>query len=189
MLQEHFMDQESYRGIFDYAKENGYAVKNSYESVFYTNGKIMGFLLGKFSSRNKISSDFESAVYNNKSAKKLGMIAHYSKRKVKKIAKDIDLRFQHVDVSISGPGLYIEINKHGVSKGTALEYIAKMLEIDIKETVHIGDSMNDAPGFKAAGYGVAMDNGMKELKAMADFITLDRKKSGVANTIKSFGNV
>ncbi len=189
ILSENWIDEESYRGVLEYAKVNKYAIKNSFENVFFCNYWLTSFILKTFSSRNKVSNEFDSAIYSNKSAKKLGMIAHFSKKKVKKIAKDIDSKFPYVDVSVSGPGLYIEINKHGVSKGTALEYVANLIEVDIKETVHIGDSMNDAPGFKHAGYGVAMGNAMKELKSISDFITLDRKKAGVANTIKSFGNV
>ncbi len=189
MIFEAYLDKESFQSVFAYAKENGYAVKNSLENAFYVNPGLLAWLLKRFSSRNEVLNDFDRPVYNNRSAKKLGMIAHYSKKKVKLIAKDIDSKLPHVDVAVSGPGLYIEINKHGVSKGTALEFVVKLLGIDIKETVHIGDSMNDAEGFKSAGYGVAMGNAMKELKEISDFITLDRKRAGVANTIKSFGNV
>ncbi len=189
LLSEDFMDEVSYRQIMDYAKKYDYAVKNSLEKVFYVRKGILSTLLKTFSKTNTVSDKFEDAVYNKQSAKKLGMITRARKHKVARIAKDINTRFPHIDVAISGPGLYIEINKFGVSKGTALEFMANLLEIDVKETVHIGDSMNDAPGFKSAGYGVAMGNSMKELKELSDFITLDRKKSGVANTIKSFGNI
>ncbi len=188
IISENYMDEQSFRDILEYAKKHKYAVKNSLEKVFYVRPTLLSFLLKSFSKTNKVSSDFESAIYNESSAKKIGMITRARKSKVRRIAHDIDKKFHHVDVAISGPGLYIEINKHGVSKGTALKFLADKLELDIKETCHIGDSMNDAPAFDYAGYGVAMGNSMKELKEKADFITLDRKKAGVANTIRSFGN-
>ncbi len=188
LLSESFIDEESYRAVFEYARKNNYAVKNSYEKIFYVAPSLMSKLLKKFMSSNEISHDFDNVLYNRESAKKIGMITHYRKGYVAKVAKELDTKFPHVDIAVSGPGLYIEINKVGVSKGTALEFLAEKFGIDVKETVHIGDSMNDAPGFKSAGYGVAMGNAMKELKAIADFTTLDRKKAGVANTIRSFGN-
>ncbi len=188
LLSEDCIDEISYRSIFEYAKQHNYAVKNSVEKVFYTKKGILSTLLNKFSSSTTVSDKFEEAIYDKDAAKKLGIISHYSKKRVKRIANDIRSKFDDVDVAISGPGLYIEINKKGVSKGTAIKFMSQLLKIDISETVHIGDSMNDAPAFEVAGYGVAMGNSMKELKKMSDFITLDRKKSGVANTLKSFGN-
>lgn len=189
LLSEDYLDEVSFRELHDYAKKHDYAIKNSLEKVFYVKKGILSFLLGSFSKTNAISHEFEEAIYNKKSAKKLGMITRARKSKVAKIAKDIDGKFPHVDVAISGPGLYIELNKTGVSKGTGLKFVCDLLEIDVKESVHIGDSMNDAPGFAAAGYGVAMGNSMKELKKRSDFITTPLKKGGVSNVLKSFGNI
>ncbi len=189
LLSEDFLDKKTYRGVFDFAKKNKYAVKNSLEKTFFVNPGLLSWLLKKFSKTNKISHDFEKAIYNKESAKKIGIISRLRKKSVLKISKKIENNFEKADVSISGPGLYIEINKKDVSKGSAIIFLSNYLDFNAKETVHIGDSMNDASAFKIAGYGVAMKNGMKELKKMADFITLDRKKSGVANAIKSFGNI
>ncbi len=188
ILSESYLDEETYRAAFEYAKERKFAIKNSSEKIFYVMPSLLSKVLNKFTSSSVVSSDFDSVPYDNEAAKKLGVITTYKKRFVSKVAKDLNEKLPKADIAISGPGLYIEINKAGVSKGTALEFIADRIGIDLKETVHIGDSMNDAPGFKSAGYGVAMGNSMKELKAMSDFITLDRKKAGVANTIRSFGN-
>ncbi len=188
IISESYLDKETYLDAFKYAKERKFAIKNSQEKIFYVVPSLMATILKNFTSSNAISDEFDSVPYNNESAKKLGMVTHYKKKFVKKIAAELEKELPKADIAISGPGLYIEINKAGVSKGTALEFIADRIGIDVKETVHIGDSMNDAPGFRSAGYGVAMGNSMKELKAISDFITLDRKKAGVANTIRSFGN-
>ncbi len=189
LLFEDYIEEDTYRKIINYAKENDYAIKNSQEKVFYINQGKLSWALKTFSKSNIVSPKYENAKYNNEAAKKLGIIAHYSKRKVATIANDINKKFAKVDVAVSGPGLYIEINKKGVSKGSAIKFMAEKLGIKLSETVHIGDSMNDASAFKVAGYGVAMANGMKELKKLSDYITYSRKKAGVANTIKSFGNI
>ncbi len=189
VLFEDYMDEKTYRSVFNYAKEKRWAVKNSQEKIFYVAPSLLASCLKTFSKTTTVLPHFDKAAYNKDSAKKLGIIASASKKKVSKYAETISKKFPKVDVAISGPGLYIEITKKGITKGSAIKFMCEYLDIKQSETVHIGDSMNDAPGFKEAGYGVAMGNSMKELKSVADFITLDRKKSGVANTIKSFGNI
>ena len=50
----------------------------------------------------------------------------------------------------------------------------------------IGDGKNDIPLLKAAGIGVAMENGAPKLKEVADYITLSHDASGVAHAINRF---
>ncbi len=188
LISEDYIDEVSYRSIFEYVNKHKYAIKNATEKKFFVNPGIMSWGIKKFWKSVEVTDKFEEAIYDKDSAKKLGIITHYKKKKVSKIANDIRSKFPDVDVAISGPGLYIEVNKKGVSKGTALRFMAELLKIDIKETAHIGDSMNDASAFEVAGYGIAMGNSMKELKKMSDFITKDRKNSGVAEVLRSFGN-
>lgn len=78
---------------------------------------------------------------------------------------------------------YCEINSKGISKGKAVEELAKELEIDIKEVVCIGDGGNDIEMLKRAGLAVVMKNGMDEVKTIADYITDANNDSGVANAI------
>ena len=49
-----------------------------------------------------------------------------------------------------------------------------------------GDGENDIPMIKAAGIGVAMENGMPEVKAIADYITSDVKEDGIVAALKHF---
>lgn len=55
----------------------------------------------------------------------------------------------------------------GVSKGWALERLAKRLEIDRTETMAIGDNWNDVDMLQWAAQGVLMGNASMELRAMA----------------------
>lgn len=189
LMSESFLDEKTYREVFKFAKDNNFAAKNSKEKRFYCNGGLLGTLLKRFYGSDKVSKDFEEAIYDNESAKKIGIISHYSKKKVALYAKQLQEQVKKIDVAISGPGLYIEANSKGVSKGSALKFLCDEIGIDPKLTVHIGDSMNDASAFKVAGHGVAMGDSMKELKDISDWITYSLKKCGVANTIKSFGTL
>ena len=73
-----------------------------------------------------------------------------------------------------------------VSKGTALEALASFLGIPLTEVMAIGDGGNDIPLLSSAGLAVAMGNASDELKAVADYITLDVDHNGVAAAISKF---
>jgi hypothetical protein len=55
----------------------------------------------------------------------------------------------------------------GVSKGWALERLARRLGVDRKETMAIGDNWNDVEMLEWAAQGVVMGNAALELRAMA----------------------
>jgi len=55
----------------------------------------------------------------------------------------------------------------GVSKGWALERLAKRLGVDRKETMAIGDNWNDVDMLEWAGQAVLMSNAAHELRTMA----------------------
>lgn len=81
-----------------------------------------------------------------------------------------------------------EINRKGITKGFGLEKICKELNIDIKDTIAIGDSENDIPVMKKAGFSIAMGNGSIPAKESADFVTRDIDNDGILYAIdKVFG--
>lgn len=74
----------------------------------------------------------------------------------------------------------------GVSKGSALEALAAHLGIAMAEVVAVGDGSNDVSLLKTAGLGIAMGNAPDEVKAVADYITLDVDHHGLAEAINKF---
>ena len=78
----------------------------------------------------------------------------------------------------------ISISYKGISKGRAIEELAKELEISMDEVICIGDGGNDIEMLKIAWISVAMKNGLKEVKELSDYITETNNKSGVAKAIK-----
>jgi hypothetical protein len=54
------------------------------------------------------------------------------------------------------------------------------------EIMAIGDGANDVSILSSVGLGVAMGNAPDEVKAVADYVTLDVDHSGVAEAIKRF---
>lgn len=82
---------------------------------------------------------------------------------------------------------YIELNTLGVNKGKGLKHLANYLNIDIEETIGIGDNFNDMQLIEAAGLGVVVANAREELKEKADYICKsDNNEGGVAEAIETF---
>jgi Cof subfamily protein (haloacid dehalogenase superfamily) len=85
------------------------------------------------------------------------------------------------------PGVdFINVVAPGVSKGKALEALASHLGISLTEVIAIGDGANDIPLLSLAGLGIAMGNAPAEVKAAADYTTLDIDRGGVAAAIQKF---
>ena len=64
---------------------------------------------------------------------------------------------EDVEVSYSS-NRYLEFNNKGVDKGAGLRMLAELLEIDIADTIAVGDNVNDLPMLKAAGLGIGVRN-------------------------------
>ncbi len=85
------------------------------------------------------------------------------------------------------PGVdFINVLAPEVSKGKALEALASHLGIALTEVIAIGDGANDISLLSKAGLAVAMGNATDELKAVADYVTLDIDHNGVAAAINKF---
>ena len=81
---------------------------------------------------------------------------------------------------------WINVIAPGVSKGKALEALASHLEISLDEVMAVGDGTNDIPLLTSAGLAVAMGDAPAEVKAVADYITLDIDHNGLAAAIEKF---
>ncbi|GMA70025.1 sugar phosphate phosphatase [Leuconostoc litchii] len=77
------------------------------------------------------------------------------------------------------------INKNA-SKGNALSALAEVLNIDIKNTMAIGDQENDFSMIERAGLGVAMGNAIEKIKQVADVETDTNNNSGVARALEDY---
>ncbi|MBR0279943.1 MAG: HAD family phosphatase [Synergistaceae bacterium] len=80
----------------------------------------------------------------------------------------------------------IEINDPKANKGDGLKFLAGYLGIPLESTLAFGDGLNDMSMIEYAGIGVAMSNGVPELKAVADYIAPDNNNNGVAEGVKRF---
>ena len=91
------------------------------------------------------------------------------------------------DVSVTGAlEKNIEVNAAGVNKGTALKILGELLHIRPEDIMAFGDASNDLAMIQAIGTGVAMENGIEEVKQAADHVAPPNDADGVARFIEAY---
>lgn len=88
-----------------------------------------------------------------------------------------------LDTFYSSPYL-LEVVCAGMNKGSALRRLSEVLGIPNEDTIAIGDSGNDLAMILAAGTGVSMINGVDEVRAAADRVTVrDNNHDAIAEVL------
>src|SRR5690554_16626 len=90
---------------------------------------------------------------------------------------------QRLQVARSGSH-FIDIFNAEVSKGRALQDLAKDLGIEQKDVIAVGDNHNDLSMLKYAGFGVAMAGADSLVKDAADYVTLGNDEDGIAAVVE-----
>lgn len=72
----------------------------------------------------------------------------------------------------------------GMNKGLGIYEYCRFRGIDPKDTIAIGDSINDIEMLKAAGYSVAMGNCVGGIDKMVDYVTADIHDDGIYKALK-----
>ena len=80
-----------------------------------------------------------------------------------------------------------ELGVPDVHKATAIEILLKHLNIDVKNTIAIGDGLNDIEMFEFCELGIAMGNAKLGLKEIADEVTDTHDEGGIYNSFKKYG--
>lgn len=62
--------------------------------------------------------------------------------------------------------------------------MAEKLGISLQDIVSFGDDLNDREMLQISGMGVAVSNAVKEVKEIADDVTLSNDEDGVADWIE-----
>ena len=81
----------------------------------------------------------------------------------------------------------IDVVTKGVSKTTGIDLILKKHSLSLENSMAIGDGENDADMLRHCAIGIAMENGCKEAKEAADYITADIDADGLSLALKHYG--
>ncbi|MCE7794907.1 Cof-type HAD-IIB family hydrolase [Salipaludibacillus sp. CUR1] len=88
--------------------------------------------------------------------------------------------------SWGAPWNIIEIVKSGLNKAVGLKEIASHFDIPKERIIAFGDEDNDLEMLEFAGCGVAMGNGIDELKNVADVTTATNEENGVSAFLNDY---
>lgn len=81
---------------------------------------------------------------------------------------------------------FLEAMPLGVDKAASLEQLLGTLGLTARNLMACGDGWNDMGMIQLAGMGVAMANAVPEVKAVANYITLDNDHDGVGLAVEKF---
>ncbi len=93
----------------------------------------------------------------------------------------VDAHAEVIDQRVWGaPWNIIEIVKAGMNKAVGLKKVADFYNVPKERIIAFGDEDNDLEMIEFAGQGVAMANGIQELKTLANAVTLSNEEDGIA---------
>lgn len=83
--------------------------------------------------------------------------------------------------------LFGDVGVKDIDKGTAVDVLLRHLGASREDTIAFGDAKADIPMLEYCAIGVAMGSGGEEIRAMADFVTADVDKDGLALAFRQLG--
>jgi len=103
--------------------------------------------------------------------------------KIKKIAASLDIN--QVDYLPFSDIPWYKLSKKTATKERAIKALCDYLKLPPEEIVAFGDDFNDIGMLQLCGKGIAMENAIPEVKAVADEICLSNEKDGLARWIEA----
>jgi len=158
------------------------------EAIYYTEqNSLIPKLLEKYGAVYKEVHDYENYIYRTL---EIILTGEYSEP-LKYIENKMMFPFSfglstsfYKSHSHSGV-YYLEIRRHGSSKGTGLKRLTNHLNVKIKHTAVMGDWYNDRTLFETKAVKIAMANAVPEIQRLADFITKrTNNEDGTAEFLK-----
>lgn len=100
---------------------------------------------------------------------------------------DIEKMYGDKITAIFSNDMYLEIINARAGKGEGLKWLCGHLGIPIEDAFAAGDAMNDLSMIQAAGNGIVMCNGDKDMMAYADIISKHTNdEDGLAEVIEKY---
>lgn len=109
-----------------------------------------------------------------------------TKEELDALHPEVEARFGSCLQIVRSHALFLEGMALGVTKGTALAWVAQHLRIPQAETLAMGDAGNDVEMLAWAGMGVAMGNASADARAAANYVAPSVDDDGVAVALERF---
>lgn len=190
ILREEAMDDAALDRALDLAADEDYFCEAFYGRGFYYENRCIDHLEDYYMQVYRAlyvgtgtPSDDLQALVRTHPAPCVKYIYHFRSAAIRdRIRADIEaegLPFELVDSEASS----LELSAKGISKGTGLVALSKILGIDPASTIAVGDADNDLEALRAAGLGVAMGNANANAVAAADVQVATNDEGGCAEAV------
>ena len=148
-------------------------VNNMYEYI--KNKKDARFL--KITICDESKSIFNSIIRKLKGVKDIEVleVSHMARKTIKQGTEEYPISYY-----------YTEISTKNVDKWNAIEFLMKILNINKEDVMTIGDNSNDKMMIANAGLGVAMKQSTPGIIEIANDVTDDNNKDGVAKILQKY---
>lgn len=128
---------------------------------------------------------------SNPIVKPLKELKHYDATKIlisgNNYSSELIEKFQgRVNILITENNKLVQIMPLLASKEMAVTKLCELYNVELDSVIVFGDDHNDVGLFKMAGYSIAMGNAIRELKEIADEITVNNDENGVAVSLERF---
>jgi hypothetical protein len=180
---EQSLKKEEIHDLYDFSREHKVQLITYMDNMIITEdtGKYIDVESTITKMKQKKVDCFKS--YVNRSAVKCIMLEE--PEYLKKIEKELKEAKPDKSVAISKP-FFLEVMPKGIDKGHTLDRLAKMLDIDKKEIMAMGNAHNDLSMIEYSGLGVWVANTNEELLPLGDAVVASNNDDGVAEAIEKY---
>ncbi len=98
---------------------------------------------------------------------------------MKSIQNEIHTNCLHTHC-VQSEGYVYTLSHREVSKGAAVQWLLRYLNVNPEKVVAFGDNYNDVSMFKVVGISVAVDNALEDIKKQATYVTKSNQDHGVS---------
>jgi len=130
----------------------------------------------------KATTDFKTAVVNNT----IKTLTTGTPEKIAEVEQFYLERFGNRFSICRSMPFFLEVMPNGIDKAASLARLLQVLGLSNEEMIACGDGFNDVAMIKYAGLGVAMDNAVPEVKAVADYVTKSNDDNGIVEVLEKF---
>ncbi|MFA6940818.1 MAG: Cof-type HAD-IIB family hydrolase [Clostridiaceae bacterium] len=187
------LSKENAVNIIKTLKENGfYSQFHGPKDIYTEKLEYSSLLISKFNqiipekNRMKINilKNFDEILKNYNGEFLKCILINEDEKKILKVKEELK-KLSGLEV-VSSSKCNVEVMEKGISKGEAVESLAKYLGIGLNQVAVMGDNENDLSMIKRAGLGIAMGNAEDEVKSAAKYITGSNNEDGVFYAIDKF---
>lgn len=175
------IDFEIIKDIWQYSNNNSIGCILNTKDIRYCNSFLKNITDPNKSQIKDIDilkdKDIYQIVIDNNDYKKMLEFKKYIDGNGKINVINIAKEFSNKEL---GKNYFFDIVNLKTSKGEAIKFLLKHLNLEKENAICFGDSINDYEMFLECKIKVAMGNAMYELKEKSDYITLSNDENGIS---------